>query len=259
MYLIGIITVGKEDSHSGHSYERHPVTWSRVTHPAQGIYRIVRFYTVNNIEILNSYTATNAEKLSAIIRSTTNSHNPESDAEKLLINLSNIKNVLEAPAETLAKYVSAGTAEKLAALLPIIRIYRAEEMEEPRKIANRLELEKYCLSLTEGRQREGFYVIAVNAQCKIISTKEIAEGSTSEVAAYPREIAKFALDVNAHCVFLCHNHPGGTCAPSMEDIQTTTQIQRLLCSLQIRILDHMITANGRAYSMAQHGDIEFNR
>ena len=211
---------------------------------------------MNNIEILNSYPATNAEKLSAIIRSTTNSRNPEADANKLLINLSSIKNVFEAPAETLAKYVSAGTAEKLAALLPIIRMYRAEEMEEPQRVTNRLELEKYCLSLTEGRQREGFYVIAVNAQCKIIATKEIAEGSTSEVAAYPREIAKFALDVNAHSVFLCHNHPGGTCAPSTEDIQTTVQIQHILNNLQIHVLDHMITANGRTYSMAQHGDFE---
>lgn len=211
---------------------------------------------MNNIEILSSYTATNAEKLAAIIRSATNSRNPEADASKLLSNLSSIKNVLEAPAETLAKFVSTGTAEKLAALLPIIRIYRAEEMKNPQQIANRAELEKYCLALTEGRQREGFYVIAVNAQCKIIATKEIAEGSTSEVAAYPREIAKFALDVNAHSVFLCHNHPGGTCAPSPEDIRTTAQIQQLLYNLQINVLDHMITANGRTYSMAQHGDIE---
>lgn len=211
---------------------------------------------MNNIEILSSYTATNAEKLTAIIRSTTNSRNPEADANKLLNNLSSIKNVLEAPAETLAKFVSTGTAEKLAALLPIIRIYRAEEMENQQLIANRLELEKYCLALTEGRQREGFYVIAVNAQCRIIATKEIAEGSTSEVAAYPREIAKFALDVNAHSVFLCHNHPGGTCAPSPEDIRTTAQIQQLLYSLQINVLDHTITANGRTYSMAQHGDIK---
>jgi len=211
--------------------------------------------TTNTTEIITSTTATEAEKLAAIIRTFTTRRDPVTDAEKLLSNLGTIKTIIESPAETLAPVIGRAAADRLSTILPVIRMYRSLEMVDPQQIPNRHELEKYCLALTEGRQREGFFVIAVNAQCKVIAHKLISEGSTSEVGAYPREIARFALDVNAHSIFLCHNHPGGTCAPSKEDIKSTAQIKRMLSGLGILTLDHMITANGKAYSMAQHGDM----
>ena len=45
-----------------------------------------------------------------------------------------------------------------------------------------------------------------------------------------------ALNYNAHSVLLCHNHPGGTCAPSQEDIASTLQLQRLLNGVGILVL-----------------------
>lgn len=212
---------------------------------------------MNNIEIITSRTATAAEKLAAIIRTTTNDRKPEETAEKLIANFGTLPNVLEAPAETLATYASKATAEKLASLLPIFRMYEADKASEPRTIANRLALENFCKGLLEGKQREEFHVIAVNARCQLIAEKRISEGSISECSAYPREIAKFALDVNAHSVFLTHNHPGGTCAPSGEDISSTLHIQRMLKQLGIMTLDHVIIAGTAAYSMAQHGEIEY--
>lgn len=213
--------------------------------------------TMKNAEIIASNTATKAERLAAIIRTATNDKSPAETAEKLLNNLGSLANVLEAPAETLTKYASKATAEKLASLLPIFRAYTAEKASEPRTIANRKTLEDFCRGLLEGKQREEFHVVAVNARCQLLATKRISEGSISECSAYPREIAKFALDVNAHSVFLTHNHPGGTCAPSAEDISSTLQIQRMLKQLGIMTLDHMIVAGVNTYSMAQHGDIEF--
>ena len=77
-----------------------------------------------------------------------------------------------------------------------------------------------------------------------------------EVSAYPRVVATFALLANAHSIFLTHNHPGGTCAPSAEDISSTQMLKRLLDMVGIRILDHMITTpDGNTYSLAQHGEI----
>lgn len=213
--------------------------------------------TMKNVEIIASSTATKAEKLAAIIKTATNDKSPAETAEKLIANFGSFTNVLEAPAETIAKYASKATAEKLASLLPIFRAYTAEKASEPRTIANRKTLEDFCKGLLQGKQREEFHIIAVNARCQLIATKRISEGSISECSAYPREIAKFALDVNAHSVFLTHNHPGGTCAPSSEDISSTLQIQRMLKQLGIMVLDHLIVAGINTYSMAQHGDIEF--
>ncbi len=58
------------------------------------------------------------------------------------------------------------------------------------------------------------------------------QGSLSEVSAYPRMVAEAALNYNAHSVLLTHVHPGGTCAPSPEDISSTLQRRRLLNSMR---------------------------
>ena len=72
-----------------------------------------------------------------------------------------------------------------------------------------------------------------------------------------RMVLETALNYNAHSVLLCHNHPGGTCAPSPEDIASTLQLQRLLNGVGILLLDHIIVAGDRTYSMIQHGDIDY--
>lgn len=143
--------------------------------------------------------------------------------------------------------------------IPQQRIILAETglKYEIARIANRRSLEEFCQRLNEAECFEKFSIIAVDAQCRPIGVYSI-QGSLSEVSAYPRVVTAFALLQNAHSVFFTHNHPGGTCAPSAEDIASTIQLQKILSALGIHILDHMITTpDGGAYSMAQHGDIEF--
>lgn len=210
----------------------------------------------NNTELNRILSArTPSEKLAAIIRTFTRSTAPEKDAETLLSNFCSLKNVFEAQAETLESYVGRSTAGKLAAILPVFRMYQGELAKEPQTICNRNELEWFCKSLLQGEQIEKFYVIAVNSRAQVVGVKLISVGSISEVSAYPRTIVKFAMDVNAHSVFFTHNHPGGTCAPSAEDIATTAQMQRILSALNVHILDHMIIAGDSGYSFAQHGEI----
>ena len=119
------------------------------------------------------------------------------------------------------------------------------------------EAENYCLSILAGERTERFYVISLNAKCNVLGRRKISEGSLSEVSAYPRMVMETALNYNAHSVLLCHNHPGGTCAPSPEDISSTIQLQRLLNGVGILVLDHIIVAGDRTYSMIQHGDIDY--
>lgn len=124
------------------------------------------------------------------------------------------------------------------------------------KIPNRKDFEKYCLDLIGSSAMEEVHAIAVDAQCRILAEAMISRGDLSSVSAPPRSIATFALLSNAHSIFMTHNHPGGTCVPSMDDIKSTTEIRRALGLFGIHLLDHMIvTPEGRAYSMAQHGDL----
>ena len=180
-------------------------------------------------------------------------------AEALLNNFGSLKGVLEARPEQLRSVpgVGAKAAALISAIVPFVRVWNREAMATPDHIGNSRDAEKYCLSLLAGRRTEAFYVIALNARCHVLGTRMISEGSLSEVSAYPRSVVETALNYNAHSVLLSHNHPGGTCAPSPEDIASTLQIQRLLNGIGILVLDHIIVANQNTYSMIQHGDIDY--
>jgi len=121
-------------------------------------------------------------------------------------------------------------------------------------LSNRVKLEAFCARLNKDECYEKFSVIAVNCRCVPIGVYSIT-GSLQEVSPYPRIVATYALLSNAHSVFFTHNHPGGTCAPSYEDISSTVKLQKVLDSLGITVLDHIITTpEGNAYSMKAHGD-----
>ena len=180
-------------------------------------------------------------------------------AKNLLETYGNLKGVFEARPEALMKVEGVGEiqATLVSMVLPLTRVCQRCEMVNPEQIANRRELERYCSAMLLGKRTEEFWVICVNAQCRILGARRISQGSLSEVSAYPRLVMETVLDYNAHSVFFTHNHPGGTCAPSAEDVSTTLQLQRMLGAVDVMVLDHMIIAGTSSYSMAQHGDIEF--
>ncbi len=186
-------------------------------------------------------------------------YSPAQVAANLVYTFGTLPAVLSARPEQLRNVE--GMNDKLAAILGqqlgIIRAYtRAAEARKDR-IGNSRDAESYCASLLRGERVERFYVVALNAQCKRLGNRCISTGSLSEVSAYPRLVVEAALNLNAHSVLLTHNHPGGTCAPSQEDIQSTLQLQKLLTGLGILVLDHIIVTDSGTYSMIEHGDIDY--
>ena len=180
-------------------------------------------------------------------------------AHKLLDTFGSLKGVLEARPEQLMSVNGIGkqAATLISMVVPLTRVWHRCAMEVPDRIGNSREAENYCLSILAGERTERFYVVSLNAKCNVLGRRKISEGSLSEVSAYPRMVMETALNYNAHSVLLCHNHPGGTCAPSPEDISSTIQLQRLLNGVGILVLDHIIVAGDRTYSMIQHGDIDY--
>lgn len=183
----------------------------------------------------------------------------EDIADAALDAFGSLKGVLEARPEQLQTVPGIGfrTASLIATVRAFFGVYQQEMNAPMPKISNSREAESYTLSILSGRRTEAFYVVALNARCNVIGRRKVSEGSLSEVSAYPRIVTETALNYNAHSIILCHNHPGGTCAPSPEDISSTLQLQRILNALGILVLDHIIVANDKTYSMIQHGDIDY--
>ena len=175
----------------------------------------------------------------------------------LMDEFGSMKAILEAREEQLTRIRGIGknTAATIRMVVPLLKAWEKASLSDPTRIGNAQEAERYCKSLLAGLRNEQFYVICLNSRCKILGKRRISEGSLSEVNAYPRVVTETALNYNAHSILFCHNHPGGTNYPSPEDISSTIQMQQLLKGLQILVLDHIIVAGNKCYSMVQHGDI----
>jgi DNA repair protein RadC len=73
------------------------------------------------------------------------------------------------------------------------------------------------------------------------------------VPAYPREVVKRALELNASSLILVHNHPSGDPNPSNEDIAMTMQIHDAAKALNISLQDHLIIGRSRELSFKSQG------
>ena len=87
---------------------------------------------------------------------------------------------------------------------------------------------------------EHLYVICVDHQKHVIGLFEVASGAADYVAFPLRDICKKSLMLNAHSVFIAHNHPAGTLTPSREDIDMTKKVATAMETIGIQLIDHLI-------------------
>ncbi|MBR4264940.1 MAG: DNA repair protein RadC [Bacteroidales bacterium] len=100
--------------------------------------------------------------------------------------------------------------------------------------------------------KEEFWCIYTNNSGLLLGKKKISEGSGGEVQVDLRKIVSYAIDFNATRVILCHNHPGGTCSPSNDDIALTKNIKSMLNYLKISVVEHLIVAGNSYYSFLEN-------
>lgn len=106
---------------------------------------------------------------------------------------------------------------------------------------------------SEGLDHEVFAVMYLDARHQLIAYERLFRGTLTYTPVFPREVAKQALKMNAACVVLHHNHPSGACDPSADDRELTQRLVAALELVDVRVLDHVITSDAAAFSMAENG------
>lgn len=82
--------------------------------------------------------------------------------------------------------------------------------------------------------------IALDTKNCIIGQRTIFQGTLDTSIVHPRDIFRFAIQVNARAVMLVHNHPSGDPRPSYEDSKITKRIAFAGTAIGIQLLDHII-------------------
>jgi DNA repair protein RadC len=87
----------------------------------------------------------------------------------------------------------------------------------------------------------------------VLKFEELFTGTLDSAAVYPREVVRKVIDQCCAAVVLCHNHPSGSVNVSDADRAITLRLQEALALVDVKVLDHLIIANNKVVSFAEHG------
>jgi len=102
-------------------------------------------------------------------------------------------------------------------------------------------------------QEEVFAVLFLDNTHHLISFEKLFHGTINEAAVYPRKIVKRALEHNAAKIIIAHNHLSNNCDPSTADKEVTHTLKKILCIVDIQIVDHIIISHQKVFSFAERG------
>jgi len=102
-------------------------------------------------------------------------------------------------------------------------------------------------------QTESFWVALVDNKNRLLSFTKAAQGTVDQVSVHSREVLALALECRASGLILVHNHPGGDPNPSSQDRELTSRLVKAGSELGIRVLDHVIVAEEKAFSFQAQG------
>ncbi len=88
----------------------------------------------------------------------------------------------------------------------------------------------------------------LNNQNNIIDKQLISRGILDSAILHSREVFNPAIKNSASRIILVHNHPSGNPEPSSEDLEVTKQIVEAGELIGIKVLDHVITGDGKWWS-----------
>ncbi len=140
-----------------------------------------------------------------------------------------------------------GIGENVAVLLKtVFECYRRlTALPETETVFHTFEqIGDYLVKLYAGIQSERLMLLLFDKKGRLDRRVVISDGTHDAAPVKTKKIVASAVSSSAAYAVLAHNHPSGTLAASYEDKRATVEVGELLSSLDIRLIDHYILADG---------------
>jgi DNA repair protein RadC len=109
---------------------------------------------------------------------------------------------------------------------------------------------------TTDRDKEHFWVLALNQDNKLVNLELVALGANDRVGVTPAEILAAPLQKEAKGIMLVHNHPSGNLKPSEADKDLTDRMIQACRLMEVPLLDHVIITEKSYFSFQEAGLLE---
>lgn len=196
------------------------------------------------------------ELLAVLLRTGTPGRGVLTMAGEILQAFGGVSGMLHADAARLKAIKGLGGTAKRAVLLAVVELARramAEKLHERDVFTSPEGVKDYVQLQMAHLLHEEFAVLFLDSRNRLIVMETLFRGTLTHTSVYPREVVIKALHHGAASVVLAHNHPSGTVHPSRADEALTQSLRASLALVDVRVLDHVIVAQGSALSMAQKG------
>jgi DNA repair protein RadC len=196
-----------------------------------------------------------AELLAIFLRTGVKGKTAVDLARELLIRFGSLRGLLDADQRQFCDSPGLGETKyiQLQATVEMSRRYLAEQLQRGDALQNPDDTRQYLMARMRDHHQEVFACLYLDNRHRVISFDEMFHGTINMASVHPREIVRRALKHNASAVILTHNHPSGVAEPSHADRDLTTQLQKALALVEVRVLDHVVVGDGTAVSFAERG------
>jgi len=199
---------------------------------------------------------TDAELLAILIGSGTRNETAVELCRRLLNSVNNdLFKLSKLEVKDLCQFKGIGEAKAVSiiAALEIGRRRQESEVQEKPTLNSSKKAYEYLKHMLEDLSHEEFWVVYLNASCKVVDRQIIGRGGNNFTPVDIKVIIRYALVNKAHAIILCHNHPSGTLKASEADKILTKRISNAAEMLEIQVHDHIIITDSSYYSFRDEG------
>ena len=168
-----------------------------------------------------------------------------------------LRNIGKARVEDLEVVPGIGDCKAIAlqAAIELGRRYQMEKVARNTDLGSSLALYNYLRPMIGSNETEGFWVVLMNQNFRLIKCVKLSEGGITETSADIRLIMKEAVLNNATIIAVAHNHPSNSPQPSKADDQLTLKIAKACELMRLYFMDHVIIAEDGFYSYHDKGKL----
>ena len=200
---------------------------------------------------------TNAELLAILI----GSGSPKEDAVSLMRRImadndGRLAKLGKRTLQELCAYNGIGKAKAIT-LLAACELGRRREAEptEERQYLTSSSAIYDCFRRLEDLPHEEFHVALLSNRLQLLATRLVGRGGLTQTVADVRLILREAILLGAVNIAVCHNHPSGSLKPSKQDCELTYRLKQAADLMEIRLIDHLIIAEGGYYSFHDENNL----
>ena len=167
-------------------------------------------------------------------------------SHNLIRDFGSIANVFDAEVSELMSVDGVGeiSAILLNAIPKIIHRYKLSRLAKISKFNTSRDYKEYFDSLFSSNTVEQFYALLLDKSNKIIQLETLAKGDIDHIPVNTKDVVKqIAKHKNCTKVIVAHNHLIGSISPSSSDLIFTQKLGKLLDSLGIELVDHIIVSD----------------